>query len=1031
MGGLHNTSVYGDTWIIKPDADGESFQTFQVNIYDNSPAPRVGHASTTCGNAFVVFGGDTVTNDDGDIDNDIYLFNMNSHTWTIPRPIGKKPSGRYGHTIGVIAIMNFDSKIYLYGGQLDDVVYNDLAVFNLSSFRRPDVQWEWVIPADNIRPPPLTNHTMDVYDNKLWLFGGSTGQKLTNDLWVFDPLSDKWDKPKTFGAIPPPLEEHASVVHKDCLIVHGGKNIQGDALSDVYFLNLVTKTWFKMPSNYALHPQGKFGHTLSTIKGDKLLILGGHLPDFSRVGDNLEPSAEDNGVGTLLNTLDLSNLERLVPGLQQYSTPGNVTTHDRFAGPQSIFTPPSTVSSTISPEKNNISQSPAQQNQTNNDQYSYQNQQQNFQNQGPTGAIIVGSSTGAAAVVSSFTKPSAKGRDEGASSRSVSAEDVFHRERDVLAKTPERKYSGPTPSMSESVTTDLEDENELPLQIPAPVKERHPLIPAPISKEVQNTQYEMERSATSPMPGSLDPPTLNKAIYDDDEEDFQSPAASTDVLYHAFDTQPVEPYLARDSAHVRSSDILDSYVSESPIHGMSDDGIDTVRDSPLKTLSLSTAAGFSTDAASGIAGAAGATGAAIAMAVGVKRVASINKQAVKEKSGMTDSRDVAVAHATSSDAVSSGDRQQFKDIIASLSDELETLRVSTNEQVKAASEKVSLLEAENSELKEKVVTSTPKELETGDEDSYKRKFIRLNTDHQLLNREHDTLKSRSVEIEAVFTQNLIDLQKLNVIIQEQQQGIQAQELELQEYKNLATEHEQLKQRLALLEQENAELQEIKSKTLGESHEEIKKLNTSIDAFLAQYLSKDESSGEYVSKSLVAPATLSDASAGLSAQIEELLKENEDIQASSNSLQEQLQKAQATASEVDELKEKISDLSKVEENYKESLHSVNTATRALQIAQSDLNKEKEVNSKLQHEIDELRLFRSKKASRNNTPTINDFDKENVKSDDDDEEVANAHYNLKVRDLQAELYIIKKERDDLKEEALTLKKKLYNAANPDSF
>ena len=42
----------------------------------------------------------------------------------------------------------------------------------------------------------------------------------------------------------------------------------------------------------------------------------------------------------------------------------------------------------------------------------------------------------------------------------------------------------------------------------------------------------------------------------------------------------------------------------------------------------------------------------------------------------------------------------------------------------------------------------------------------------------------------------------------------------------------------------------------------------------------------------------------------------------------------------------------------------------------------------------------------------------------DDIRDAHYNLKIKDLKAELFIIKQERDSLKDDVLQLKKKLLN-------
>lgn len=328
IGGLHDQSVYGDTWIIKADDDGTNFNSMTVDISDNTPPPRVGHAATLCGNAFVVFGGDThKVNKDGLMDDDIYLFNINSYKWTIPQPVGQRPLGRYGHKISIIATTQMKTKLYLFGGQFDETYFNDLAVFDLSSFRRPDSHWEFLKPKTFV-PPPLTNHSMVSYDNKLWVFGGDTLQGLVNQVFMYDPIINDWSVVDTTPQkndpenSPPPLQEHAAIIYKDLMVVVGGKDEQDNYLNSVYFLNLKSFQWFKLPDFRPGIPQGRSGHSVTLLKNSKLLIMGGDKFDYARLDDNdLHTSETNMGRGTILYTLDLSGIEDICPGIMDATSP--------------------------------------------------------------------------------------------------------------------------------------------------------------------------------------------------------------------------------------------------------------------------------------------------------------------------------------------------------------------------------------------------------------------------------------------------------------------------------------------------------------------------------------------------------------------------------------------------------------------------------------------------------------------------------------------------------------------------------------
>lgn len=1041
MGGLHNTSVYGDTWILKPDSEYRQFQSFQVDIYDNSPAPRVGHASTLCGNAYVIFGGDTVTNEAGEIDNDLYLFNMNSHAWTVPKPTGKKPSGRYGHTIGVIAITNFDSKLYLYGGQLDDVVYNDLCVFNLSSFRRPDVHWEWVHPSDNIRPPPLTNHSMDVYDNKLWIFGGSTGKRLSSDLWCFDPQLERWDKIKTLGQQQPePVEEHASVIYKDLMIVYGGKNTDGEAVNDLFFLNLITKTWFKFPTNFPLEPQGKYGHTLSILKNDKLLILGGHLPDYANLGENLDVSNIDNGVGTILNLLDLTNLPKLVPGLQQYSTP-NRAQQDRFPNQQSIFTPQKTP------------------------QQHEQHEQHSPIAQVTEGAAV-GAGVGAAAIAATAGSSGAPdsissetqqpGFQKSHTARQYSAEDVFQRDQRQVPSS----SSHNTPSRNNRLDVPLTQpqqfsspEEELPLQIPSPIKTENEVpgsFPAVhdtdgINREIQESREQLEQYTSQQEIPRTETGDVTNQIPGGFNDEFKTPNASPSKTSLNDSQQHLDPQIYKNE-DAKNSDFLDSYVN-------GDSKSDLLEKAETEDLPTTEKEGNSKgelESAALGAGAIGAAGAAALNSGGKSRDLNSNNSNNNVDFGsrsLNSNNDIGVAtrgYNSSKAPTAVNDNHEIKKIIASLSQELEDLKVSTNFKIKEASSKVRELEEENSNLKNQLGDFGEIDGKDLDEKSIKRRHIKLNTDYQILNKNHSQLKSRLEEVEPVFSANLLDLQKLNNIIKQQSLTIEETQKSLNDQEDWKLKHNDLEGKYQSLQERFNELSESRSKEFNETHADIKHLNTGLESFLARYLVTDEQ-GSTGTRSLngagidgAVNGHDDDVTTSLKSQIDELLKENEELNSQHETLQGKYSSLESSqGDELESLKAKIAELSKIEENYKDSLHSVKNTSRALQVSQSELSRQKEVTLKLQQELDELKLFRAnRKSSRNTTPIVNEYSKQEtpkqqVITDEEEEDIESAHYNLKIRDLQAELFITKQERDELKHDVLELKKKLLNSTPSGSF
>ncbi|UCS20286.1 uncharacterized protein HLK63_F07535 [Nakaseomyces glabratus] len=326
MGGLHGELVYGDTWMLTANSDSTNFTTQVIDLTVNTPPPRVGHAATLCGNALVIFGGDThKLNSEGLLDDDLYLFNVDSHRWTIPTPIGTRPLGRYGHQISVIATTPKKAKLYLFGGQLDDNYFNDLAMYDLSDFRNPHSRWQF-LKSKAFTPPPLTNHTMVAYDYKLWVFGGSSRGELQNQLYVYIPDLNEWRCLETEGDKPQPIQEHSATIYKNLMCVFGGKNKDDEYQNTMYFLNLQTLKWYRLDTSHCNEPLPRSGQSMSLMQNDKILIMGGDKNDYCVNGANLNDIDEyDRGYGVASYTLDLKNLNDYCPGVFSIERPANLT----------------------------------------------------------------------------------------------------------------------------------------------------------------------------------------------------------------------------------------------------------------------------------------------------------------------------------------------------------------------------------------------------------------------------------------------------------------------------------------------------------------------------------------------------------------------------------------------------------------------------------------------------------------------------------------------------------------------------------
>lgn len=262
---------------------------------EGCPSPRVGHASLTLGNAFIVFGGDTKIEENDMLDDDLYLLNTTTLKWTVANPVGSRPSGRYGHSISTIG-----SKIYIFGGQLDDDFFDDLVCYDLTTLRSPNSQWQVIKPATG-SPPKRTNHTVATYKDQLYLFGGTDGKLWYSDTWCYDPVDNSWTLLECSGFIPSPCEGHAATIVDDIMYVFGGRSSQGNDIGTLSALKLTTRKWFAF-QNLGPGPSPRSGHSMTAFASGKVLVMGGESPEIVNNEANGLDEGEMNRTVFILDT---------------------------------------------------------------------------------------------------------------------------------------------------------------------------------------------------------------------------------------------------------------------------------------------------------------------------------------------------------------------------------------------------------------------------------------------------------------------------------------------------------------------------------------------------------------------------------------------------------------------------------------------------------------------------------------------------------------------------------------------------------
>ena len=152
---------------------------------------------------------------------------------------------------------------------------------------KDDNEYQWIpIPRGNksVWPTPRFGHTMDYYEDKIYLFGGkyyNDGWKYYNQLWMYDIISNKWNK-MTTQYTPPNCKGQATVVYNDHIIMFGGLNKNGFnwiCYNDIHIYNIKQNKWRLIVCEN--NPEKRCNASMCLINGKLIVHAGQNVKDIA------------------------------------------------------------------------------------------------------------------------------------------------------------------------------------------------------------------------------------------------------------------------------------------------------------------------------------------------------------------------------------------------------------------------------------------------------------------------------------------------------------------------------------------------------------------------------------------------------------------------------------------------------------------------------------------------------------------------------------------------------------------------------
>merc|ERR1719499_2396290 len=85
---------------------------------------------------------------------------------------------------------------------------------------------------------------------------GYTSRCWNNQLFCYDPSSNRWEWPRVGGSVPPPLAAHTTLCCGDAVLLFGGR-LAGKRLNDLHVLDMLSLQWTKVPRRCTIPCRGK------------------------------------------------------------------------------------------------------------------------------------------------------------------------------------------------------------------------------------------------------------------------------------------------------------------------------------------------------------------------------------------------------------------------------------------------------------------------------------------------------------------------------------------------------------------------------------------------------------------------------------------------------------------------------------------------------------------------------------------------------------------------------------------------------
>ncbi|XP_043935354.1 multiple epidermal growth factor-like domains protein 8 [Protopterus annectens] len=173
--------------------------------------------------------------------------------------------------------LNTTNALYIFGGFDLNTALGDLVLYNFTTN-----SWERKVLSPS--PAPRHSHVAVEWRGNLVVYGGELANgSLANDVWLYNPLNNRWrELALSNSQSPPRLASHAAALVSDWMYIFGGRSETDTFSSSMHRFHLLTWIW-EVIFPAGGKPPAAAGHSMVYHAASRsLIVYGGHRPSTAR-----------------------------------------------------------------------------------------------------------------------------------------------------------------------------------------------------------------------------------------------------------------------------------------------------------------------------------------------------------------------------------------------------------------------------------------------------------------------------------------------------------------------------------------------------------------------------------------------------------------------------------------------------------------------------------------------------------------------------------------------------------------------------